>query len=90
MGFVRSVAVVGPEAMDSPGVRGTRGRVGVPELGLQEEAAGGVGAAGVLSGDEGVGTAAEWGILRAGGCLVDGVLVKEVEGVEGGQRQRCE
>ena len=90
MGFIRPVAIVGPEAMDGPGVGGTRGRVGVPELGLQEEATRGVGAAGVLRGDKGVGTAAEWWVLRAGGCLVEGVLVKEVEGVEGGQRQRCE
>ena len=34
IGIVGAVAVVGPEAMDCPGVNGTGGWVGIPELSL--------------------------------------------------------
>ena len=36
IGVVGAVAVVGPEAVDCPGVAGTGGWIVVPELGLEE------------------------------------------------------
>jgi hypothetical protein len=61
VGFVGAVAVVGPQAVQGPGVVRACGGIGVPELGLQEGAAGGVEAAevglggGVVAGEFGGG-----------------------------------
>jgi hypothetical protein len=50
VGFVGAVAVVGPQAVEGPAVVRAGWRVCVPELGLEEGAAGGVEAAEVLLG----------------------------------------
>lgn len=50
VGVKRPIAVVRPEAVDGPVVRGTRRRRGIPELGLQQLAAGRIEAAGILHG----------------------------------------
>lgn len=50
VGVVGAVAVVGPQAMDGPGVGGACGWGVVPELGLEQLAAGGVEAACVCHG----------------------------------------
>jgi len=48
--LVSSVTIIGPKAVNGPAVVGPSGRVGVPELGLQNETTGRFEAASVLNG----------------------------------------
>lgn len=43
--LIRAIAIIRPEPMDGPGIVGSRGGVGVPELSLEEKTAGRVEAA---------------------------------------------
>ena len=47
--LISPVAIVGPKSVNGPAVVGASGRVGVPELGLQDETAGRLKAASILN-----------------------------------------